>query len=76
MSRGEPPSRLRLWKERRGLTLREVAGLTGLSPSTLSLVERGKRNLTPLAKVRVAPGLGAEVADLFEPEPEAAEVHS
>lgn len=76
----EPPSRLRLWRMRHGLTIREVAGLTGLSTSMLSLAERGERNLAPMTKVRVARCLGADVADLFEPEPadtpEAAEASS
>jgi hypothetical protein len=35
----------------------------------LSLVERDRRRLSPLAKVRLARALGARVGDLFEIEP-------
>lgn len=63
------PSKLRLWRLRQGLTLREVADLTGLSTSMLSLVERDERNLAPMTKVRVARCLGVPVSELFEPEP-------
>lgn len=61
-------TRLRSWREEHDLTLQEVSDLTGVSPSMLSRVESGQRNMSPLAKVRVARCLGVRVADLFEPE--------
>jgi transcriptional regulator with XRE-family HTH domain len=64
-----PTNRLRAWRIDHELSLEEVAGLTGLSASMLSLVERGKRQLAPLTKVRVARRLGARVEDLFIVEP-------
>lgn len=63
------PGRLRLWRLAQGLTLDEVAGLTGFSESMLSRAERGERCLSPKARVRIARCLGARVAELFEAEP-------
>lgn len=62
-------NRLRLWRADNGLSLDEMSGLTGLSPSMLSLAERGLRQLAPMTRVRVARRLGARVADLFDVEP-------
>jgi transcriptional regulator with XRE-family HTH domain len=59
-------SRLRLWRVRHGLTLSEVADLTGVSAAMLSRVERGERTLSPMTRVRVARALGVRVRDLFE----------
>jgi len=61
-------NRLRLWRADVGLTLGEVADLTGLSVAMLSLVERGQRELAPLTKVRVARRLGVPIRDLFDVE--------
>jgi transcriptional regulator with XRE-family HTH domain len=35
--------RLRDWRKRRGMTLDELSGITGISPSTISRLEAGKR---------------------------------
>lgn len=59
---------LRLWRAQHGLTLEEVAGLTGLSTAMLSRAERGERQFAPLTKVHVARCLGASVSELFEVE--------
>jgi transcriptional regulator with XRE-family HTH domain len=56
---------LREFRERQGWTLAEASGLTGLSTAYLSLVERHLREPTPAAKVRIARGVGAPVAELF-----------
>jgi transcriptional regulator with XRE-family HTH domain len=67
---GDPStSPLRDWRIENDLTIEEVAGLTGLSPSMHSLVERNKRRLAPLTKVLVARRLGVPVGELFPPEP-------
>lgn len=66
-------TKLRAWREDAGFSLEEVSGLTGLSPSMLSRVERGQRSLRPRTKVLVARRLGVPVAELFvveDPEPE------
>lgn len=56
---------LRLWRARNGLTVREVADLTGMSPAMISRAERGERSLAPLTKVRIARLLGVPIAELF-----------
>ena len=61
-------SRLREWRKDAGLTLEDLAGLTGLSEAYLSRVERGQRRLKPLDRVRVARAVGEPVGALFEPE--------
>ena len=45
---------LRRWREAHGLTVREVADLTGLSPSEVSRAERDLVTLPALKKVRLA----------------------
>jgi transcriptional regulator with XRE-family HTH domain len=62
-------TRLQAWRKREGLTLTEVAGLTGTSVPMLSLVEAGKRRLSPKARVRISRRLGVPLIELFEPEP-------
>jgi transcriptional regulator with XRE-family HTH domain len=56
---------LRGWRERNGLALAELGDLTGFSPSYISRIERGERELQPLDKVRVARLLGCRVRDIF-----------
>jgi transcriptional regulator with XRE-family HTH domain len=62
-------SRLRRWRRREGYSLNELAGLTGLSISMLSLTERGERQLHPKTKVRLARALRVPVGELFDVEP-------
>jgi transcriptional regulator with XRE-family HTH domain len=61
--------RLRSWRIEAELTLEEVADLTGLSLSFLSLLERGKRQARPATKVAMARRLGVPVRDLFGVDP-------
>lgn len=58
-------SALRQYRERQEWSLQEVSGLTGLSRSYLSRVERGQREPTAATKVLIARKLGAPLADLF-----------
>ena len=60
---------LREWRERHGLTIEEVADLAGYSAAHLSRMERGERDVPPLARVRLARAVGARVRDLFDPTP-------
>lgn len=60
---------LRRWRAEHGLTLDEVAGLTGYSKAYLSRLERGERCPAPLTKVAVARRLGAPIEDLFDVPP-------
>jgi transcriptional regulator with XRE-family HTH domain len=68
MGEMNPPTRFARWRASQGLTVLEVADLTGLSPSMISRLERGQRSLRPLTKVIVARRLAARIQDLFGPE--------
>jgi transcriptional regulator with XRE-family HTH domain len=61
------PNALREWRERRGWTLAEVSGLTGVSVPHLSQIELGRRQPPPHLKVLIARSVGATVSDLFPP---------
>lgn len=56
---------LREWREHRGWTLAEVSGLTGVSVSHLSLIERGLRDPPPHLKIAIARGIGAAITEVF-----------
>jgi transcriptional regulator with XRE-family HTH domain len=56
---------LREFRERKGWSLADASGLTGLSRVYLSRVERNLREPSPTMKVRIARGLGVPVAELF-----------
>lgn len=62
----KPANRLRLWRTEHGLSLEDVAGLTGLDRSMVSRIERGERDVAPMQRVRLARCLGAKVRDLFD----------
>ena len=57
---------LRRWRAHEGLTLEEVADLSGYSSAMLSRAERGERECSPRAKVQLSRALGCRIADLFE----------
>jgi len=59
-------TRLRRWRASEGLTLEEVADLSGISVAMLSRAERGQREFSPRAKVQLARSLGCRIADLFD----------
>ena len=61
----ESTNRLKSWREERGLTIRNVSDLTGVSASMLSRVEKGDRQVSPLVKAQIARGLGCRISDLF-----------
>lgn len=65
----ETTCRLREWREREGLSAREVADLTGCDKGTISRLERGQRYASPRMRVQIARRLGADVSDLFAVEP-------
>lgn len=56
---------LRAWRLREGYTLADLSGLSGISRSMLSRVERGERRLSPAKKVTLARSVGVTVAALF-----------
>jgi transcriptional regulator with XRE-family HTH domain len=62
-------ARIRERRRARGLSLRDLAGLSGLSYSFLSLVERGQSSLTLSSLNKVASALEADVASFFSSDP-------
>lgn len=66
--------RLRELRARRGMTLRQFAGLTGVSRSMLSKIERGQTAPTATTLGRIAEGLGASISRLLGGPPGMAEV--
>ena len=63
--------RLRGLREERGLSLDEVAAAAGMSPSTLSRLETGKRRLAVDHLAPLARALGVSVDELLAPAPRA-----
>jgi len=71
MDKISPPEigpRLRKLRKRRGLSLRALAGLCGLSANTISLVERGKTSPSVATLHRLATALGVSMTFFFEEE--------
>jgi quercetin dioxygenase-like cupin family protein/DNA-binding Xre family transcriptional regulator len=63
---------LRALRRSRGLSLAEVGDATGISPSFLSLVEKGKSDITLGRLVRLVEFYGVTINDLLPGPPEAA----
>lgn len=59
MIEGEHP--IRIWREHRGLTLREMAEKTGLKYPYLSEIETGKKRGSINAYMAIAQALGVEI---------------
>ena len=57
--------RLLEWRQRHRLSIKDISSLSGISEAMLNLVERGKRNLSTLSRVRLARALGLSVDVLF-----------
>ncbi len=58
--------RIRMLREQRGLSQRELARLSDLSSNTLSLIERSKTSPTASTLQKLAAALGVSVSALFE----------
>lgn len=61
----QPGAAIRGYRQRLGLTLRDVSAKTGLAISTLSKLEMGRASLSFEKMVKVSEGLGVEVSDLL-----------
>lgn len=59
---------LRDWRLEQGLTVEDIAGITGFTQPYLSRLERGLRGGSPLTKARIARALGVAYSTLFDPE--------
>ena len=66
-------TRLRQLRRSRGVSLADVAAGTGISPSFLSMVEKGKSDITISRLMRLVHWFGVSVADLVQ-EPDSAPV--
>lgn len=66
--------KLRQWRERRGLSLRDLQGVTGFAYSWFCHVEQGNRRCYATRQLLLARALDADLADLFDPasDPDAA----
>jgi|SRR5215204_5685452 len=60
------PTRLRVLRAERGLTLRDAEELTGVDKDTLSKIERGLRQPHDVTLAKIARGYGIGVEDLLE----------
>jgi transcriptional regulator with XRE-family HTH domain len=59
-------TKFRNWRTGRGLTLQDLARVTGRSISGLSRIERGIRGVSRIEQLRIARALGVDVSDLFD----------
>jgi transcriptional regulator with XRE-family HTH domain len=60
--------RAREWRERRGLSYRELADRAGIALSTLYRIESGNASPTVLMLEKLAKALEIEVVDFFPPK--------
>src|SRR5215212_3320856 len=63
---GSLPTKLRVLRAERGLTLRAAEHLTGVDKDTLSKIERGRRAPHDVTLAKIAKGYGIPVEDLLE----------
>jgi transcriptional regulator with XRE-family HTH domain len=61
----KPPSPLRLARELRGLTLRQLRITTGIATGRLSMLERSMVSAKPAEQERLAAALQTSVTDIF-----------
>jgi transcriptional regulator with XRE-family HTH domain len=64
VSSGRLGGRVRELRRRRGLTLEELAGLSGVSRAMISKLERGEKNPTLVVAAKLAEGLGVTLSQL------------
>lgn len=63
------PRRLRAERERRGISLRELARRLGISPSAISQIETGRARPSVATLWAIVTELGMSLDDLFQHEP-------
>src|ERR671914_17011 len=64
VSSGRLGGRVKQLRRRRGLTLEELAGLSGVSRAMISKLERGEKNPTLVVAAKLAEGLGVSLSQL------------
>ena len=68
-------NRVREWRQRKGLSIEELARRSRTTASQISKLERGERRLTVEWMTRLAKGLGCRREDLLPDETEASARH-
>src|SRR5215204_2867175 len=63
---GSLATRLRVLRAERGLTVRDVAGLSGVAKETISQIERGERHPYDRTLAKLAQAYGVPVEELIE----------
>lgn len=63
------PTKIRQWRKHRDLTLEQVADLLDMTPSHLSMLERGERGYTQETLEQLARALKTDVASLLLRDP-------
>jgi len=53
------------WRERRGLTLRQLGKLSGVSPNTIDRLERGSSDQSFIIRASIANSLGVPMCQLW-----------
>jgi transcriptional regulator with XRE-family HTH domain len=66
---GEVGPRLRLLREQKGMSARQVADAAGLTPAYLSRLENGRVSPTVATLARLVAAMGATMATLFQEPP-------
>ncbi len=56
--------KIRVMRENRGMTARDLCRFTSISPSFLSQIEHGDRGCSPHTASRLAKAFGVEIVDL------------
>lgn len=59
--------RLKAWRRRRALALRDLAAQSGVGVNTINRLERGHQAARPSTVRRLAAALGIDPAELMEP---------
>ena len=59
---------LRQWRERRGISLRALGEVSGVSYVTIAKIEAGTVSPTLMTLEKLAGALGLSLRDLFSPE--------
>lgn len=67
-------SKLRTWRQQRGLSIRALADLCGISPNTISLIERGVTSPSVATLHQLATALQVPITSFFEEQREPARV--
>jgi DNA-binding Xre family transcriptional regulator len=60
-----PESRMRIWRDYRGMSLADLAGQTGFGTAYLSQIETGKKNGSVDALTKIAAALKVDVDDIL-----------